>query len=205
MVICAGLLLLIYAQPIMLLLTADAAKAGTIAPVFAILVAANALAALMVLPQMLQIACGAPWIALRINSLQVVPYVALLVLLAPRIGMYAPAGLWLAAASANLPIMTIMTHRIVLQGQAWGWFKRAILLPALAAAAVLGAGAIVAPAPSPVALLPWLAVNYALALAAALLCAFGGKFPILVRRAETSRTGQQQHRPDRPESQKEND
>ena len=178
-VICAGLLLLIYAQPIMLLLTADAASAGTIAPVFAILVAANTLAALMVLPQMLQIACGAPWIALRINSLQVVPYVALLVLLAPRIGMYAPAGLWLAAASANLPIMTIMTHRIVLQGQAWGWFKRAILLPALAAAAVLGAGAIVAPAPSPVAMLPWLAVNYALALAAALLCAFGGKFPDL--------------------------
>ena len=169
----------IYAQPIMLLLTADTASAGTIGPVFAILVAANTLAALMVLPQMLQIACGAPWIALRINSLQVVPYVALLVLLAPRIGMYAPAGLWLAATSANLPIMTIMTHRIVLQGQAWGWFKRAILLPALAAAAVLGAGAIVAPAPSPVALLPWLTVNYALALAAALLCAFGGKFPDL--------------------------
>ena len=177
-VICAGFLLL-YAQPIMLLLTADPAKAGIIAPVFAMLAAANILAALMVLPQMLQIACGAPWIALRINSLQVVPYVALLVLLAPRIGMYAPAGLWLAAASANLPLMTIMTHRIVLQGQACGWFKRAILLPALAAAAVLGAGAIVAPAPSPVALLPWLAVNYALALAAALLCAFGGKFPDL--------------------------
>ncbi len=160
----------------------------------------------MVLPQMLQIACGAPWIALRINSLQVVPYVALLVLLAPRIGMYAPAGLWLAAGAANLPIMTIMTHRIVLQGQAWGWFKRAILLPALAAAAVLVAGAIVAPAPSPVAMLPWLAANYALALAAALLCAFGGKFPDLGPRApETSRTGQQQRRPDRPEPPEKND
>ena len=178
-VISAGLLLLIYAQPIMLLLTADAAKAGTIAPVFAMLVAANALAALMVLPQMLQIACGAPWIALRINSLQVVPYVALLVLLAPHIGMYAPAGLWLAAGSVNLPLMTIMTHRVVLQGQTWGWFKRAILLPALAAAAVLVAGAAVRPEPSPVATPLWLAVNYAFALAAALLCAFGGKFPDL--------------------------
>jgi len=178
-VISAGLLLLIYAQPIMLLLTADTAKAATIAPVFAMLVAANALAALMVLPQMLQIACGAPWIALRINSLQVVPYVALLVLLAPHIGMYAPAGLWLAAGSVNLPLMTIMTHRVVLQGQTWGWFKRAILLPALAAAAVLVAGAAVRPEPSPVATPLWLAVNYAFALAAALLCAFGGKFPDL--------------------------
>jgi O-antigen/teichoic acid export membrane protein len=178
-VICAGLLLVVYAQPIMLLLTADAARADTIAPVFALLVAANTLAALMVMPQMLQIASGAPWIALRINSLQIVPYVVLLVLLAPHIGMYAPAGLWLAAGLVNLPIMTIMTHRVVLQGQGWRWFTRAILLPALAAAAVLAAGVIVAPAPSPVALLPWLAVSYALALAAALLCAFGGKFPDL--------------------------
>jgi O-antigen/teichoic acid export membrane protein len=178
-VICAGLLLVIYAQPIMLLLTADPAKAGIIAPVFAILAAANTLAALMVLPQMLQIGCGAPWIGLRINSLEVVPYVALLVLLAPRIGMYAPAGLWLAAGLANLPIMTIMTHRVVLQGQAWRWFRRSILLPAIAAAAVLVAGAVVAPEPSPVATTLWLAVNYALALAAALLCAFGGKRPDL--------------------------
>jgi O-antigen/teichoic acid export membrane protein len=177
-VIAAGLLMLIYAQPIMLLLTANAASAGIIAPVFAIFVAANTLAALTVWPQMLQIASGAPWITLRIISFQVIPYVALLMLLAPRIGMYAPAGLWLAAGSANLPIMTIMTHRIVLQGQAWNWFKRAILLPTLAAAAVLVAGAFVAPEP-PVAMLLWLTANYVLALAAAFLCAFRGKFPEL--------------------------
>jgi O-antigen/teichoic acid export membrane protein len=176
-VISAGLLMLIYAQPIMLLLTADAANASVVAPVFAIFVAAHTLAALMVLPQMLQIAYAASWIALRIISFQLIPYVALLVLLAPRLGMYAPAGLWLAAGSFNLPLMTIMTHRVALQGQAWGWFKRAILLPALAAAAVLVAGAAVTPEPSPVAMLLWLAANYAIALAAALVCAFGWKIP----------------------------
>ena len=133
----------------------------------------------MVMPQMQQIACGAAWIALRVNSLQVLPYVALLVLLAPRIGMYAPAGLWLAAGLVNLPIMTIMTHRVVLQGQGWRWFTRAILLPALVATAVLAAGAVVAPAASPIAMLAWLAANYVLALAAALLCAFAGKLPKL--------------------------
>ena len=178
-VICAGLLLVVYAQPIMLLLTADATRADIIAPVFALLVGANTLAGLMVMPQMQQIACGAAWIALRVNSLQVLPYVALLVLLAPRIGMYAPAGLWLAAGLVNLPIMTIMTHRVVLQGQGWRWFTRAILLPALVATAVLAAGAVVAPAASPIAMLAWLAANYVLALAAALLCAFAGKLPEL--------------------------
>ena len=180
-VLCAGLLMLIYAQPIMLLLTGNATNATTIAPVFAILVAANTLGSLMILPQMLQLAGGAPWIALRVNLFQAIPYVVLLVLLAPRFGMYAPAGLWLATNIVSLPVMTVMTHRIALQGEAWAWFKRAILLPACAAGAVLVAGAMILPKPSLVAMLPWFAINYAIALAAALLCAFWGRLSFFHR------------------------
>jgi O-antigen/teichoic acid export membrane protein len=174
-VICAGLLMLIYAQPIMLLLTGNAANSATIAPVFAIMAAANTLGSLMILPQMLQLACGAPWIALRINLFQAIPYVLLLVLLAPRFGMYAPAGLWLATTIVSFPVMTAMTHQLALRGEAWAWLKRAILFPACTAAAVLFAGAFVLPEPSLVVLLPWLVLNYAVALAAALLSAFWGK------------------------------
>jgi hypothetical protein len=97
------------------------------------------------------------------------------VLLAPRFGMYAPAGLWLATTIVSLPIMTAMTHQLALRGQAWAWFKRAILFPACAAAAVVFAGAFVLPEPSLVAVLPWLVLNYVVALAAALLGAFGGR------------------------------
>jgi hypothetical protein len=89
--------------------------------------------------------------------------------------MYAPAGLWLAASLINFPIIIIMTHRVALQGHAWAWFKRVILLPAIFAAAVLVAGAAILPNPSPVALLPWLALNCALALAVALVFAFWGR------------------------------
>lgn len=174
-VLCAGLLMLIYARPVMLLLTGHAADAETIAPVFMMLVVANTIGSLTVLPQMLQLACGAAWISLRVNSIQAVPYIALLLLLAPRFTMYAPAGLWLAASLLNFPIMIIMTHRIALQGEAWLWFKRAILPSAIAAAAVLAAGAGVLPEPSSLALLPWLVINYALALVAALACAFPEK------------------------------
>ena len=176
MVLCAGLVMLIYARPIMWLLTGNTVDAEIIAPVFAILLAANTIGSLTVLPQMLQLACGAAWIALRINFFQTIPYVALLLLLAPRLGMYAPAGLWLAASFVNFPIMIVMTHRVALQGHAWVWFKLAILLPAISAAAVLVAGAAIVPNPSPVALLPWLALNYALALAAALVFAFAARF-----------------------------
>jgi hypothetical protein len=93
--------------------------------------------------------------------------------------MYAPAGLWLAASFVNFPIIIVMTHRVALQGHAWVWFKLAILLPAIPAAAALVAGAAIVPNPSPVALLPWLALNYALALAVALVFAFAA--PRLLR------------------------
>jgi hypothetical protein len=73
--------------------------------------------------------------------------------------------------------MTAMTHQLALQGQAWAWFKRAILLPACAAAVVLVAGTVVLPEPSLAAMLPWVVLNYALALGAALFCAFRGRFP----------------------------
>ena len=178
-VLSAGLLMLIYAKPVMLLITGNVASAETIAPVFAILVVASTLSSLTVLPQILQLACGAPWIALRINLFQAIPYVVLLALLAPHFGMYAPACLWLVAGVVNMPIMTGMTHRVALQGQAWAWFKRVILLPGSAAAAVLFAGAVLMPEPSPLAMLPWLAANYALALTAALLGAFRGKLHLV--------------------------
>jgi O-antigen/teichoic acid export membrane protein len=175
-VLCAGLVMLIYARPIMQLLTGNPADAEIIAPVFAILLAATTMGSLTVLPQMLQLACGAAWIALRINFFQTIPYVALLLLLAPRFGMYAAAGLWLATSLVNFPIIIVMTHRVALQGHAWVWFKLAIVLPAISTAAVLLAGAAIVPNPSPVALLPWLVVNYALALTVALVFAFGGRF-----------------------------
>ena len=78
----------------------------------------------------------------------------------------------------DLPIMTIMTHRIVLQGQAWNWFKGATCFPRQPrrpcwSPAARGART------APVAMLLWLTANYVLALAAAFLCAFRGNFPEL--------------------------
>jgi hypothetical protein len=75
--------------------------------------------------------------------------------------------------------MAVMTHRVALRGEAWAWFRHAILLPACAAGGVLAAGAVMMPEASPLATLMWLALNYVLALAASLLCAFRGKVPIL--------------------------
>src|SRR5262249_61374759 len=120
----------------------DAARTEMVAPVFALLAAANMLASLVVLPKALQFACGAAWIAFRISLIEALPYLALLLLLAPRFGMYAPAGLWLAASAINLPIITIMPHQVALKGQASPWLRQPVLLPAAVAARAPGSRAL---------------------------------------------------------------
>jgi O-antigen/teichoic acid export membrane protein len=167
----AGLLLVIYAAPIAQLLSTDAEAATKLAWLLALLAAANTLNVEMALPFSLQFAHGITGIALRINSTLCVLYLTALVWLVPRYGMNAAAGLWLAANALMFPVLILMTHRVILPGQAWPWFNRAIVLPGCGAAVTLVAGAAVMPELSRMAVLIWIGLNGALALTAALLCA----------------------------------
>lgn len=167
----AGLLLMIYAGPIGRWLSADPEGAATLKWVLAMLAAANTLNVLMALPFSLQFAHGITAIALRLNFALCVLYLAALVLLVPRYGVNAAAGLWLAANAVMLPVLIAMTHRVILPGQAWPWFHRAVLLPGCGALVVLMVGAVVMPELSSASMMIWIGLNGALALVAALLCA----------------------------------
>ena len=147
----------------------------------ALLAAANTLNVEMALPFSLLFAHGITAIALRINLALCVLYPAALVLLVPRYGMEAAAGLWLAANALMLPVLIVMTHRVILPGQAWPWLLRAVLLPGCGAALALAAGAAVMPDLSRLPTLIWIGLNGALALAAALLCAPETRKIILAR------------------------
>ena len=109
--LAAGLLLMAYAAPIAHLLSADAADAARLAWLLALLAAANTVNVEMALPFSLQFAHGITAIALRINLALCVLYPAALVLLVPRYGMEAAAGLWLAANALMFPVLIVMTHR----------------------------------------------------------------------------------------------
>jgi O-antigen/teichoic acid export membrane protein len=177
----AGLLLVVYAGPIAQLLSTDPEDAARLTLLLALLAAANTLNVLMALPVSLQFAHGVTWIALRINFALCVLYLSALVLLVPRYGVNAAAGLWLAANALTFPVLILMTHRAILPGQAWPWLNRAILLPGCGAAVALLAGAAVMPDLSSVPMLIWLGLNGVLALAAALLCAPATREIVLAR------------------------
>jgi O-antigen/teichoic acid export membrane protein len=165
-----GLLLLFYAQPIASLIIADAG-AGQLAWLLAVLAAAYLLNALMGLPIALQFAQGVTWIALRVNAVVGLLYLGALVVLVPRHGMNAAALLWLAANAAMLPAFVVMTHRLLLKGEASQWLARAVVLPGGGAALVLAFGALVIPQASWPVTVAWLAASLGLSFVAALLCA----------------------------------
>ena len=179
--LAAGLSLLLYAGTIAQLLAVNADDAANLAWLLALLAAANTLAALMALPFALQFAHGITWVALRINFALSVLYLTALVLLVPRYGMNAAAELWLIANALMFPVLIVMTHRVIPQGQAWPWLARTVLLPGCGAAVALAAGAAITPQLPSVSLVVWIGFNGAIALAAALWCAPSTRHIILAR------------------------
>lgn len=169
--VAAGLSLLVYAGPIAQWVSGGADGTATLAWLLVLLAAANTLNVEMALPNSLLFAHGITRVALRINLVLCLLYPAALVLLVPRYGVDAAAGLWLAANALMFPVLIVMTHRVVLPGQALPWLYRTILLPSCGAALVLVAGAAVMPDLSRLPMLIWIGLNAALALAAAVLAA----------------------------------
>jgi O-antigen/teichoic acid export membrane protein len=167
--LAAGLSLVAYTTPVAHLLSTDPTDIATLGWPIALLAAANTLNVEMALPFSLLFAHGITAVALRINLALCVLYPAALVLLVPRYGIEAAAGLWLAANALMLPVLIVMTHRLILPGQALQWLLRTVLLPGCGGALALAAGAAIMPDLSPPLTLIWIGLNGALALAAALL------------------------------------
>lgn len=168
--LATGLLLIAYAGPIAQLVSANADGTAMLAWLLALLAAANTLNVELALPFSLLFAHGITWVALRLNFALCVLYLTALVLLVPRYGVNAAAGLWLAANAVMLPVLIVMTHRLILPGQARPWLFRTVLMPGCGAAAALLAGAAIMPDLSRLPTLIWVGLNGALALGAALLC-----------------------------------
>jgi O-antigen/teichoic acid export membrane protein len=167
--LAAGLSLVVYAGPLAHLVSPNPEGAAGLALLVALLAMANTLNAEMALPFSLLFAHGITAIALRINFVLCVLYLAALAVLVPYYGVNVAAGLWLAANALALPMLIVMTHRVILPGQAGSWLVRTILLPGCAAALILTVGVAVMPNLSGVSMLIWIGVNGVLALGAALL------------------------------------
>jgi O-antigen/teichoic acid export membrane protein len=115
--------------------TEIAASAGRILSWY---VVGSMFSAIVQLPAYLQLAHGWTTLAAGLNLVAVAVLVPLLLLTVPRFGVAAAAIIWALLNLGYLVFMVGIMHRRLLAGEQWRWYGKAVLLPMLAALAVVG-------------------------------------------------------------------
>lgn len=162
----------LFSYDILMLWIGNAETARNAAPIASLLVIGTALNGLMNLPFALQLAYGWTRIGLYINSFFIITLVPTIVFLTTLYGAVGGASVWVVLNGSYLLIGIPLTHKRVLQGEAWRCFKEDIGLPLAAVLLVAGVGRwlIISPMPT-VATLAGLSIVLLSTLAAAALAA----------------------------------
>lgn len=104
-----------FAEPLLRIWTGNSSLAADVAPMLSILAVGTALHGVTYFPYSLQLACGLPQLALRINLLLLLVHIPLTVGLASRHGAIGGAFAWLVVHSAYVVLGTWITHKRVLR------------------------------------------------------------------------------------------
>lgn len=130
----------LFSYDIMLLWIADPEAARNAAPIVTLLVIGTALNGLMNLPYALQLAYGWTRIGLYINSFFIIILVPTIVFMTTHYGAVGGASVWAVLNGSYVLIGIPLTHKWVLQGEAWRCIKEDIGLPLAAVLLVAGVG-----------------------------------------------------------------
>jgi O-antigen/teichoic acid export membrane protein len=135
-----GLFLACFAYPVLVLWTGDKELAANAAPVLSVLALGSMLNGVMTLPYTLQLSSGWTRLTLILNTIAVLVYVPVVYPAIARYGAMAPAFFWLALNLFYVLVAIPLMHRRLLVGERNAWYRRSLLAPLAAAAAIcLGA------------------------------------------------------------------
>lgn len=138
--------------------------------VLTLLIAGNALSAMLNVPYSLQVAAGRVSLVMMLNLLAALLMAPLTVLLCIRYGAPGGAGAWLVVNVVYVLLGTFFMHRRILRGELLRWYRSDFIPPAFASLAVAFLAAILMPSGlGKLAELAWMAGALACALVAALL------------------------------------
>jgi O-antigen/teichoic acid export membrane protein len=134
----AAIIMIAFAEPILLLWTRDADLARRSATLLSILALGNLLNGLMWIPYQTQLAHGWTGLAIRTNIVSVTLIVPAILWVTPRYGAEGAAWVWVILNSGYVIIsIHFMFHRI-LQVEKWRWYGRDVFQPLLIAGLVAG-------------------------------------------------------------------
>ncbi|WP_332658257.1 lipopolysaccharide biosynthesis protein [Brevundimonas sp.] len=131
-----GLILILFPQSVLYFWTGDARLAEFTGPIVMLLAVGTLANTFMQVPYYAQVAHGWTSMALRINIVAVIFLVPAILVLTPRWGPVAAAGIWAVLNLSYLPL-SIFIFRRILRGEQRRWYLNDIGKPFLAALAVL--------------------------------------------------------------------
>ena len=134
----AAIVLMAFADKILVVWTNDAALARQAAPLMTVLALGNLLNALVWIPYQMQLAHGWTTLAIKINIAAVAVVVPAILLTVPKFGAIGAAWVWVALNAGYVLLEISLMHRRLLPGEKWRWYREDVAIPLAAAAATVG-------------------------------------------------------------------
>src|SRR5882724_2441159 len=128
----------LFSYELLWLWTGNVGTARNAAPIASVFVIGTALNGLVNLPYALQLAYGWTPISLYINSFFILTLVPTIVYATLHYGPVGAAAVWVALNTIYMLAGVPLTHRRLLKGEAWHWFRDDICPPLLATLLVVG-------------------------------------------------------------------
>ena len=131
----ATLILMVFADRILLLWTADPALTEQVAPIMIVLAFGTFLNGLMWMPYQMQLAHGWTSLTIRINTVAVVLLVPAILWVVPVYGAIGAAWVWVILNAGYLVFDIYFMHRRLLPTEKWRWYRQDVVIPLTAAIA----------------------------------------------------------------------
>jgi O-antigen/teichoic acid export membrane protein len=131
----AAIVLITFADRILLLWTGDPALTRQVAHFLPVLALGALFNGLMWMPYYLQLAHSWTTLSLKVNVVSVAILIPAIVLVVPVYGALGAAWVWVALNTGYLIFTIYFMHRRLLVADKWRWYREDVLMPLLAAAA----------------------------------------------------------------------
>lgn len=132
----AALILMVFADRILLLWTADSALTAQVAPIMIVLALGNFLNAIMWMPYQMQLAHGWTLLTIQINTVAVVLLVPAILWVVPIYGAIGAAWVWVVLNVGYCVIGVNFMYRRILSAEKWYWYRADVLIPIAVAATI---------------------------------------------------------------------
>jgi len=132
----AGIVMIVFAEPILQLWTRNAELAHRSATLLSLLALGNLLNGLMWIPYQTQLAHGWTGLTTRINIVSVAIIVPTILWATPRYGAEGAAWVWVGLNAGYVLIGIHFMYRKILTHEKWRWYGQDVLQPLLAASTV---------------------------------------------------------------------